>query len=108
VHADFSVPVGPVLQPDRGGQHVFLHLCAVHFTELRLALIFIAGITTNGRETVGRERVEAFESEPSSDVFDVGIQTAILVNDQNAGQLGVCSCRCRTSELPFDIAVTGR
>ena len=48
------------------------------------------GIAAHRRQAVGRERHEVLERETARDVFDVRIESAVLVHDQDARQLGAC------------------
>ena len=85
--ANLAVTIRTILQPDRRCKKVFLHLGAVDRAEQAAALLVVTRIAAHRSQSIGSKRIEALKSQPPPDVFDVRIQSAVLVNDENARQL---------------------
>ena len=82
-----SLPVlsGRVLQPHGRGVQVLAPSSARStLPNSCAALVVVAGIAADRGEAVGRERHEVLEREPARDVFDVRVEPAVLVDDQDA------------------------
>ena len=112
-----STPILPVqsgrdFQPERRRHEVFGLLGRSTLANSCAALVVVAGIAADRREPVGRERHEVGEREAPRDVLDVRIEPAVLVHDEDAGQLGRrCVARVgaeRTDEIALDAAVALR
>ncbi len=86
VDAEAAGAVGPVLQPHRRGIQVLAHLHAIDLAEQLATLGVVARVAAHRREAVGRERHEALERDAARDVFDVRVEAAVLVNDEDRGQ----------------------
>ncbi len=50
-------------------------------------LVFVTRVAAERRQGVGREGHEVVERHTPCDVFDVGIETAVFVDDKDAGEL---------------------
>jgi hypothetical protein len=66
------------------GDEVFAGLGLIELREYLARLVFVAGIAAEREKGVGSEGEEAVEGEMPSDVFDVRIQAAILMNHEDA------------------------
>ena len=107
--ADLAGAVGARLQPVRRGNEILEHLLAIDLHEKQAAVVVVAGKAAEGGESVGREGHEVGHGEAARDVFDVGVQAAVFVDDDDAGQLrglGVSRVRTdRADEISFDAAI---
>src|SRR5581483_4433634 len=75
------------LEPSRRREKVLEHLRAIELAEQLQALLVVAGIPAERGQGVGRERDEIGDREPPRDILDIGIEAAILVDDEHHGKL---------------------
>ena len=75
------------LEHGRGGHEVLARLRLIQLGKQLAGLVLVAGIAAERGQRVGRERDEVLERQPPGDVLDVRVQSAILVHDEDAGQL---------------------
>ena len=73
------------LEKPRAVQHVGAQLRLVEFPPKRARFVVVAGIAAERREAVGRERDVAFDRGAPRDILDIGIQSAVLVDDEHRG-----------------------
>jgi len=99
--------VGPRFQPDGRCVQVFRHLHAIDFPEQGSALFIVAWVAADRGQTIRRKRHEVRQRETPGDVFDVRIEPAILVHDEDTGQLVVAGLR-RAREIALDTAIAVR
>ena len=74
------------LQPARGGQHVLAGFALVEGLELRAGGVFVAGVTADRQQGVGREGKVARQRHAPGHVLDVRIQAAVFVDHQHKRQ----------------------
>ena len=84
--ADPASAFGMCFQPVRRGEEIGPHLGIVDLAEHLPALLIVARVAAERRDSVGRERDIALDSEPARHVFDIGIEAAVLVHDQDGRQ----------------------
>src|SRR6185369_6718649 len=84
--ADFAGAVGPRLEPTGRRMEILAHLLAVHRAEIRGAGLLTAGIAAHAGQTVGGECHEVGRAKTPGDIFDIRIQTAVLVDYQDSGK----------------------
>ena len=85
--ADPAAAVGPRLQPARRGQEILAPLGIVELGEHLSALVIVARISAQRRQRVRREGHEILQGKSPGNVLGVGVQAAILVDDDDARQL---------------------
>ena len=81
--AELAGAVRTRFQPVGRGDEIFKHFVAVHLLECGAAFLIVSGISANRRQAIGRERHIAFSAQTPRDIFNVGIQSAILVHHEN-------------------------
>ena len=92
-----------LLQPLEGGDEVGPRLVRVELLEEGAGRVLVARIAAERGQRVGGQRRETGERETPRDVLDMGIQAAVLVDDEHAGELG--RSRRRTNEVGAYLAV---
>ncbi len=75
-----------VAQIARTVHHVAGELLRVEIALQVAAIVVVAWIAANRRQAVRRQRQEAGDRRAARNVFDVRIESAVLVHDQNAGK----------------------
>jgi hypothetical protein len=101
--ADLAGAFGPSFQPGGRRHKVLKHFLLVdHFEKVR-CFLFIARVSANRCETIGRKGQEIRCSQTARDVFDIRVQAAVFVYHQYSGQLSI-SVR-GTNEIPSDASV---
>ena len=87
--------VGMFAQEVHGGDKVLGHFFPIALALQCSAIVVIAGITAERRERVRRECDETGNGEPPRDIFDIRIESAVLVYHNDAGQLVISPGRPR-------------
>ena len=103
--AELTLAVLACLEPFSGRDEIFGHLLAVDGAKRRRTFLIIARITADRGQPVGSERHIAGLGEAAGDVFDIGVEPAIFVNDEHDGKLFALG---RLGEIALDRAVAGR
>ena len=103
--AELAGAVRARFQPHRGGEEIFPHLAAVDLAEQLRALLFVARIAADRGQPVRRESDEIGDRQPPRHIFDIGIEAAVFVDDQNAGSFRRVR---RPHEIALDAAVALR
>ena len=90
----------------RRGEEILAGLRLIELLEFGARLVFVAGVTAERGQRVRRHRHEVVEGQAPRDVFDVRVEAAVLVHDEDAGQLpgGVG----RAAHVHLDLAVALR
>jgi hypothetical protein len=73
------------LDEARTVQHVGAQLRLIELGLHCAPLVIVSRVAAKGRKTIGCERDEAFDRGAPRNVLDVGIQPAVLVNDEHHG-----------------------
>ena len=84
--AELARAVGPGLEPFGRGKKIRLHLSRVDGLEQLERLFVVAGIAPDRGQAVGCEGDEIGEREPARHVLDIGVQAAVLVDDDHRGK----------------------
>src|SRR5262245_57096921 len=84
-HANFAGAIRASFQPLCGGEEILLLLGSINLTEELATLIVITRVAAYGRQPVSGERHESLQSKPAAYVFNVRVQSTILVHDEDAG-----------------------
>ena len=103
--AQFAGGIGTRFEPLGRRDEIFGHLLSVHRAKGGSAFLITAGIAADRSQSIGRKGDEIGEREATRYVLDIGIESAVLVNDEHDGQVFPF---CRTHQIPFDRAVAGR
>ena len=85
--ADGTIAISMLLEEASRRDEVFGNLVAIELALHGPAFVVIAGIASQRSEGIGAEGDESGDSSPSHDILNVGIQTTVLMNDENARQL---------------------
>ena len=75
------------------GDEVLSHLGGVALRLHGAALVVVSRVAAQRGQRVGRKRQESLDRQPTGDVLDVGIQPAILVDDEDRRELRVFGLR---------------
>ena len=86
-HTDLAAAFRPILQNASGGHKVFPCLGLIQLGEQLTRLVFITRIATQWGQRVRRKRHEIVERETPGNIFNVGIEPAVFMHHQYAGQL---------------------
>src|SRR5437588_323788 len=82
-----ALNAGMRFQESGRGEEVLAGLLLIELGKLLARLVLVAGIAADRRERVGREGEVALEADAPGDVLDVRIEAAVLVHDEDAGEL---------------------
>ena len=85
--AELAGAVRARFQPNRRGNEILGHLGAVDLAKSASALLVVAGIAADRGQPIGREGDEIGDRQAPRDVFDIGVEAAIFVDDQHHRQL---------------------
>src|SRR6185312_1212831 len=103
--AEFASGIGTRLEPLGRRDEIFGHLLSIHRSKGGAALFIAAGIAAHRSQSIRRKGNKISGREPARHVLDVGIESAVLMNDEHGWKLFPF---CRTSQITFDRAVTRR
>ena len=85
------------LQVPRAVDHVLIQLRGVEFPLQRAAVVVVAGVAAHWGQSIRGQREESGHGGAPRYVLDVGIEAAVLVNDQHGRERAVAG---RLHEVP--------
>src|SRR5262245_19004979 len=90
-------------QPLRGSNEVLVQFWLVDVVEQLTAVVVIVRVAADGGQSVRRKCDEVLERKSPRDIFSMGIQSAILVDDKNGRQFRWRRCTSVLAEWPDEI-----
>jgi hypothetical protein len=66
-------------------REILRHLAAVKLLEQRQTLLVVTGIAAQGGERIWREGDEIGDRQPPRHIFDIRVEAAIFVDDEDRG-----------------------